>query len=165
MTLSPTNMNTNYAGFWMRFVAIIIDGILVGIIRAFLVVPILAAVGITFASGFENFDPENMDELIPFIATIVAAAAALAVLSTIIWVLYGTLMEASKYQATLGKIALGLIVTDINGGKLDFSKALVRNLSKILSNFIFLIGYIMAAFTEKKQGLHDIIAGTIVVQK
>ncbi len=158
-------MNTNYAGFWMRFVAIIIDGILVGIIRAFLVVPILATVGITFASGFENFDPENMDELIPFIATIVAAAAALAVLSTIIWVLYGTLMESSKYQATVGKIALGLIVTDMNGGKLDFSKSLVRNLGKILSNFIFLIGYIMAAFTEKKQGLHDIIAGTIVVQK
>lgn len=157
-------MNTNYAGFWMRFVAIIIDGILVGIIRAFLVVPILATVGITFASGFENFDSGNMDELIPFIATIVAAAAALAVLSTIIWVLYGTLMEASKYQATLGKIALGLIVTDINGGKLDFSKSLVRNLAKILSNFIFLIGYIMAAFTEKKQGLHDIIAGTVVVK-
>ncbi len=158
-------MNTNYAGFWMRFVAIIIDGIIIGIIRAFLVVPILATIGITFATGFENFDPENMDELIPMIAAIVAAAAALALLSTIIWVLYGTLMEASKYQATVGKLALGLIVTDMNGAKLDFSKSLVRNLGKILSNFIFLIGYIMAAFTEKKQSLHDIIAGTLVVQK
>ncbi len=111
-------MNTNYAGFWMRFVAIIIDGIIIGIIRAFLVVPILATIGIT-----------------------------------------------SKYQATVGKLALGLIVTDMNGAKLDFSKSLVRNLGKILSNFIFLIGYIMAAFTEKKQSLHDIIAGTLVVQK
>jgi uncharacterized RDD family membrane protein YckC len=158
-------MNTNYAGFWIRFVAIIIDGIIISVVRAFLVIPVLAMLGITFATDFQNFDPENMDELIPLLATIIAAAGALALLSTIIWVLYGTLMEASKYQATVGKLALGLIVTDLNGGKLDFSKALVRNLGKLLSNFIFLIGYIMAAFTEKKQGLHDIIAGTLVVQK
>ena len=158
-------MNTNYAGFWMRFVAIIIDGIIISIARVFLVLPFLAMLGISFATGIKNFDPENMDDLIPFIATVIAAGAALALLSTIMWVLYGTLMEASKYQATVGKLALGLIVTDMNGGKLDFSKALVRNLGKILSNFIFLIGYIMAAFTEKKQGLHDIIAGTLVVQK
>lgn len=158
-------MNTNYAGFWIRFVAIIIDGIIISILRAFLVLPFLAMIGISFATGFENFDPENMEDLIPFLATVIAAGAALALLSTIIWVLYGTFMEASKYQATVGKLAVGLIVTDLNGGKLDFSKALVRNLGKILSNFIFLIGYIMAAFTEKKQGLHDIIAGTLVVQK
>ncbi len=74
-------------------------------------------------------------------------------------------MEASKYQGTIGKIALGLIVTDANGGKLDFTKALVRNLCKIISSLIFCIGYIMAGFTEKKQGLHDIIAGTLVVKK
>ena len=158
-------MNTKYAGFWIRFVAIIIDGIIISIVRAFLVLPFLAMLGFSFATGFENFDPENMEELIPFLATVIAAGAALALLSTIIWVLYGTLMEASKYQATVGKLALGLIVTDMNGGKLDFSKALVRNLGKLLSNFIFLIGYIMAAFTEKKQGLHDIIAGPLVVQK
>lgn len=158
-------MNTNYAGFWIRFVAIIIDGIIISIVRAFLVLPFLAMLGFSFATGFESFDPENMEDLIPFLATVIAAGAALALLSTIIWVLYGTFMEASKYQATVGKLAVGLIVTDLNGGKLDFSKALVRNLGKILSNFIFLIGYIMAAFTEKKQGLHDIIAGTLVVQK
>jgi uncharacterized RDD family membrane protein YckC len=158
-------MNTNYAGFWIRFVAIIIDGIIISIARAFLVIPFLAMLGITFATDFQNFDPENMEELIPLLATIIAAAGALALLSTVIWVLYGTFMEASKYQATVGKLALGLIVTDLNGGKLDFSKALVRNLGKILSNLIMCIGYIMAAFTEKKQGLHDIIAGTVVVQK
>lgn len=158
-------MNTNYAGFWIRFVAIIIDGILISIVRAFLVVPVLAMIGISFASEAQNFDPNNMDQLMPMIATIIAAAGAIALLSTVIWVLYGTLMEASKYQATIGKLALGLIVTDINGAKLDFSKSLVRNLGKLLSNFILLIGYIMAAFTEKKQGLHDIIAGTLVVKK
>lgn len=158
-------MNTNYAGFWIRFVAIIIDGIIISIVRAFLIIPFLAMLGISFATGFENFDSNNMEDLMPLIATIMAAAGALMLISTIIWVLYGTLMEASKYQATVGKLAVGLVVTDMNGTKLDFSKSLVRNIGKLLSNFIMLIGYIMAAFTEKKQGLHDIIAGTLVVKK
>ncbi len=158
-------MNTNYAGFWIRFVAILIDGIIISIVRAFLVIPFLAMLGFSFASGFDDMDPGNLDELIPMIATIVAALGVLMLISTIIWVLYGTLMESSKYQATVGKLALGLIVTDVAGVKIDFSKALVRNLGKLLSNFIMMIGYIMAAFTEKKQGLHDIIAGTLVVKK
>lgn len=158
-------MNTNYAGFWIRFVAILIDGIIISIVRAFLVIPFLAMLGFSFASGFSDIDPSNMDELIPLLATIVAAAGAIMLISTIIWVLYGTLMESSKYQATVGKLAVGLIVTDVAGAKIDFSKALVRNLGKLLSNFIMMIGYIMAAFTDKKQGLHDIIAGTLVVKK
>jgi uncharacterized RDD family membrane protein YckC len=62
-------------------------------------------------------------------------------------------------------MVLGLKVTDVNDGKLDFIKALVRNLSKIISGMILLIGYIMAGFTEKKQALHDMIAGTLVVKK
>jgi uncharacterized RDD family membrane protein YckC len=79
--------------------------------------------------------------------------------------LYFALMESSNYQATIGKMVLGLKVTDVNDGKLDFIKALVRNLSKIISGMILLIGYIMAGFTEKKQALHDMIAGTLVVKK
>jgi len=158
-------MNTNYAGFWIRFVAIIIDGIVISIVRAFLVIPFLAMLGFTFATGMDDFDSGNMDDLIPMIATIVAAAGALALISTIIWVLYGAFMESSKFQGTLGKMALGLVVTDANGAKLDFSKALVRNLGKLLSQLILCIGFLMAAFTDKKQGLHDIIAGTFVVKK
>jgi uncharacterized RDD family membrane protein YckC len=82
-----------------------------------------------------------------------------------IQVFYFTLMESSKAQGTVGKMALGIKVTDINGAKLDFGKAFVRSLSRIVSGMILLIGYIMAAFTEKKQALHDIIAGTVVVKK
>jgi uncharacterized RDD family membrane protein YckC len=62
-------------------------------------------------------------------------------------------------------MALGLIVTDTNGAKLDFTKALIRNLCKIISSLILCIGYIMAGFTDKKQGLHDMIANTLVVKK
>jgi uncharacterized RDD family membrane protein YckC len=74
-------------------------------------------------------------------------------------------METSKYQGTIGKIALGLKVTDMNGDKLDISKSLIRNLGKIISGIILYVGYMMAGFTEKKQALHDIIAGTLVVKK
>ncbi|MDZ7648689.1 MAG: RDD family protein [Cytophagales bacterium] len=73
-------------------------------------------------------------------------------------------MESSKTQATIGKMALGLKVTDLEGNKLDFSKALIRSLCRLISNFTMLIGYKIAAFTENKQALHDMIAGTLVLK-
>jgi uncharacterized RDD family membrane protein YckC len=80
-------------------------------------------------------------------------------------ILYHSLMESSGKQGSVGKMVLGLKVTDLNGGKLDFVKALIRNAGKIVSYLILLIGYIMAGFTEKKQALHDMIASTLVVKK
>jgi uncharacterized RDD family membrane protein YckC len=84
---------------------------------------------------------------------------------TTIWVIYFALMESSKYQATLGKIALGIKVVDQNNQRLQFNKALLRNLSKLLSSFLLGIGYIMIIFDERKQGLHDKIADTFVVKQ
>lgn len=74
-------------------------------------------------------------------------------------------MESSERQATIGKSAMGLIVADENGNRLDVQKALIRNISRLVSGFICLIGYLMAFFTEKKQALHDIIAKTNVYTK
>jgi uncharacterized RDD family membrane protein YckC len=153
------------AGFWLRFVAYIIDYIIIWTVQAFVAIPILGAVGISFARNVDSMGAMNEGEVFGMIAGIMAAAAATAVLTTILVVLYFTLMESSKYQATVGKLALGLVVTDESGNKLDIVKALVRNLSKILSSKILMIGYIMIGFTEKKQGLHDIIAKTLVVKK
>ena len=79
--------------------------------------------------------------------------------------LYFALMESSKNQATLGKMALGLRVTDLNGNRISFGKATGRYFGKILSSMTLLIGYIMAAFTAKKQALHDFVAGTLVLSK
>ncbi|HLP21501.1 MAG TPA: RDD family protein [Chitinophagales bacterium] len=79
--------------------------------------------------------------------------------------LYYAQMESSRYQATIGKIAMGIKVTDEHGQRLDFSKALLRNLSKILSSAILGIGYIMILFDERNQGLHDKIADTLVVKQ
>jgi hypothetical protein len=72
-------------------------------------------------------------------------------------------MESSTKQGTLGKMALGIKVTDLNGNRIDFSKASGRYFGKIISSIILCIGYIMVAFTQKKQGLHDIMAGCLVV--
>jgi uncharacterized RDD family membrane protein YckC len=159
-------MNTNYAGFWLRFVAWIIDYIVIYVAQAFIVVPVLGLIGINFASKVATDGAEMSEgDIFAMVSTIVAAAMAVALVVVVLQVLYYSFMESSKYQGTLGKMALGLIVTDANGAKLDFTKALIRNLCKIISSLILCIGYIMAGFTDKKQGLHDMIAGTLVVKK
>jgi uncharacterized RDD family membrane protein YckC len=73
-------------------------------------------------------------------------------------------MESSSRQATVGKIALGIEVTDLEGNRLSFGRALGRNLAKIISALILYIGFIMAAFTKRKQALHDMIASALVVK-
>lgn len=159
-------MNTKYAGFWLRFVAYLIDYIIIYCAQAFIVVPVLGIVGINFASQAAASGGDlNEGDIIAMVATIIAAASAVALMIFVLQVLYFSFMESSKYQGTVGKMALGLIVTDANGGKLDFTKALIRNLGKIVSSMILFIGYIMAGFTEKKQALHDMIASTLVVKK
>jgi uncharacterized RDD family membrane protein YckC len=73
-------------------------------------------------------------------------------------------MESSSKQATLGKMALALKVTDLQGRRISFARATGRHFAKIISGMILLIGYIMAGFTERKQALHDMIAGTLVIR-
>src|ERR1041385_5605179 len=68
--------------------------------------------------------------------------------------------ESSHWQATIGKRALGIIVTDMQGNRVSTLRALGRYLGKLLSALTLLIGFVMAGFTEKKQALHDMIAGT-----
>jgi len=157
-------MNTNYAGFWLRFVALIIDGIIVGVAQSFIIVPILGVMGFNFATNLEDGNMSEA-EAIGMFASIMATMGTTILISAIIGILYYVLMETSKFQGTVGKIALGLKVTDMNGGKLDVSKSLIRNLGKIISGLILYVGYIMAGFTEKKQALHDMLANTLVVKK
>jgi uncharacterized RDD family membrane protein YckC len=79
--------------------------------------------------------------------------------------LYYALLESSTWQGTLGKRALGLEVTDLEGRRISFGRATGRFFAKIISALILWIGFIMAGFTEKKQALHDMIAGTLVIRK
>lgn len=152
----------NYAGFWLRLVAVIIDGIIIGIVQFVVLAPILAAIGIGVS---EDISSAAESDPIALAAKIMAVFSTVGLIGQVVNVLYYSFMESSKYQATIGKLALGLIVTDMNGEKLDFVKALIRNVSKIVSTVILLVGYLLAAFTEKKQALHDMIAGTLVVKK
>jgi uncharacterized RDD family membrane protein YckC len=89
---------------------------------------------------------------------------AINLLNTLVAWLYFALLESSSSQATLGKMVLGLKVTGLDGDRITFLRATGRYVAKILSALILLIGFLMVAFTEKKQGLHDLIAGTLVVK-
>jgi uncharacterized RDD family membrane protein YckC len=156
-----------YAGFWKRFAAYLIDALILGVVSWIVILPVLGLVGIGASSMDYSEDEMMMDE---------EAAAGLAAMmigaGMMLWVVIGTagwlyfaLMESSSKQATLGKMALGIIVTDANGNRLTFGRATGRYFGKILSGLIFYIGFLMAAFTEKKQALHDMIAGCLVVNK
>jgi uncharacterized RDD family membrane protein YckC len=158
-------MNTNYAGFWLRFAAYVIDYIIIYVVQSFVFIPVLGVLGISFASKMDSMDNMSDAESMGMAMGFAAVMAATALLTTIIAILYWSIMESSKYQATVGKMALGLKVSDVDGQNLDFVKSLIRNVCKIISGMILGIGYIMAGFTERKQGLHDIIAGTLVVKK
>jgi uncharacterized RDD family membrane protein YckC len=89
------------------------------------------------------------------------AANIVAVLS--FWICFAGL-ESSRRQATLGKLALGIRVTDLAGRRVDFARASGRHFAKVLSSLCLLVGFVMAAFTRRKQTLHDIVAGCLVVR-
>lgn len=130
-----------YAGFWVRFWASIIDSI------------------IWAPLGFLVYLKFTVD------AISMGAGGSLSFLLFIISVLtpwlYGALFESGKWQATPGKRLLGVYVTDMNGQRISFGKASGRHFSKFFSSLIFGIGYIIAGLTQNKQSLHDKIAGTL----
>jgi len=76
--------------------------------------------------------------------------------------LYSAFMLSSSYQATLGKMIFGMKVTDLSGNRISFARATGRHFAKWVSAAILFVGFLMVAFTERKQGLHDMLAGTLV---
>jgi uncharacterized RDD family membrane protein YckC len=127
----------NYGGFWIRFLAYIVDSAIVTI--AFIGV----LLGLTLM-GLELFAPSFIYFLFG--------------------VLYFALMQSSTRQATIGKALCGLKVTDAGGERISLPRALAREVAKIISTLTLLIGYVIAAFTTRKQALHDFVASTTVVR-
>jgi uncharacterized RDD family membrane protein YckC len=164
-TTTASITTNNYAGFWLRFVAVIIDGIILGIVYWIIVLPVIGIMGLGMANDIQHMDTQDPAQAMSLVGPMMAMMGISQLFFIVIQTLYYSLMESSNLQASVGKLALGLKVTDMNGAKVDFTKALVRNLCKIISSMILLIGYIMAGFTEKKQALHDMIASTLVVKK
>src|SRR5271156_624850 len=149
-----------YAGFWLRFVAFIIDALVLFFVGKILFLPFAVSTAVGMR-GMMAGHPPNIGELLP----VIHAMIRLALLRMVLNWLYYALLESSAWQATLGKKALGLEVTDLDGNRISFGRATGRFFAKIISGLTLLIGYIMAGFTEKKQALHDILAGTLVIRK
>lgn len=150
-----------YAGFWLRFVAIIIDAIVLGFVGWMIFLPFAASTGYGMREIFTGGRPQRAEDFFPLIGMMFRLAAIRTVLN---W-LYFSLLESSSWQATLGKKALGLEVTDLAGRRISFGRATGRFFAKYISAIILMIGFLMAGFTEKKQALHDILAGTLVIRK
>jgi uncharacterized RDD family membrane protein YckC len=94
-------------------------------------------------------------------ATVTAVILIYGLILPLNW-LYFAIMESSGWQATLGKQALNLVVTGESGERIGFGRATGRYFAKILSLLTFLVGFFMVGWTQRKQGLHDLIAGTLV---
>jgi uncharacterized RDD family membrane protein YckC len=144
----------HYAGFWRRNAAYVIDYFVISI---FLLILLLSVAALGFWSGLHNhlgvIDQVNQLEI------------WINIFLGLSLLLYFAGMESSAKQATLGKMAAGLVVTDLQGERLTFLRAVGRNLAKFLSALVLGIGFLMAAFTKRKQGLHDKAAGALVVKQ
>jgi uncharacterized RDD family membrane protein YckC len=141
-----------YGGFWIRVVAFIIDAI---IVRA-AAWPVSMIFGLAGMAGMMDGFPHRGLGLHLF-----GSGAVLMVVVFGSW-LYEAFMLSSPYQATLGKMIFGIMVSDLHGNRISFARATGRHFAKWLSGLFLCIGYIMVGFTERKQGLHDMLAGTLV---
>lgn len=143
-----------YAGFWIRYVASIIDGFATFILGMIIGFVIGIFIGIVAAIAKLPIDSKSPAFVILFYGLGISIG----------WGYY--ILMTHKFQATLGKMALGLEVRSEEGGKATLGKIILREtVGKILSLITFYIGYIMAGFTDKKQALHDMVASTVVVYK
>ena len=146
--------SVTYAGFWKRFAALLIDSVLLSIGGLIVGVAFGAVLGGVMAvAGYD----------LP--TTQAACGVSGYILGTILNWLYYTLFESSSKQATLGKMALGIQVTDLEGRRVSFARANGRYWAKFVSSLTLCIGFLMAAFTERKQALHDVMAGCLVVNR
>lgn len=142
----------HYGGFLRRLAAALIDGALLSL--GGVLFGLLFIGGASLALAFAGMSPDSAMEVAKKGSLVAGGLAA--------W-LYFALMESSSRQATLGKAAVGLLVTDQQGQQISFLRATARFWGKAASASVLGIGLMMAAFTRKKQAMHDVIAGTLVV--
>jgi uncharacterized RDD family membrane protein YckC len=139
-----------YAGFIRRWAALFLDSLIIAIPLVIVAVVVAIPLGLSQGGGDQG---AAFAQGIYYLLYLIAAP------------LYYAGMESSVHQATLGKRALGIKVTDNDGRRLSFGHALGRWFAAALSYLTLYIGFLMAAFTERKRALHDIVAGTLVVDR
>lgn len=140
-----------YAGFWRRAAANLIDGFALGLITLPVTLPILFAAGLAGDAGHG--------------AGIVFGQLAVQLFAFVATVLYFSCFHASRLMASPGKLAVGIKVVRPDGQRLNFGRSLGRGLAYYLSYFTLYIGFLIAAFTQRKQALHDLICDTLVVDR
>jgi uncharacterized RDD family membrane protein YckC len=140
-----------YAGFWLRAVAYLLDSMILGF-------PFGLMAGVYPSAFFRSLDPNA------FLQSPLSVFTPLAVglMMTASW-FYCAAFESSRWQATPGKRILRIYVTDLQGRRVTFARALWRNLAKQISGFV-LIGYFLAGLTARKQALHDMLSACLVVR-
>ncbi|MFT3808147.1 RDD family protein [Arenimonas sp.] len=148
-----------YAGFWRRWAAWVVDTFLVTM--AYYVVLMIVVMG--FGFGFGAFDPSSATGQLGVFQ--IVTMLAVYVTGPILSALYYVYQESSEAQATLGKRLFGIKVTDADGHRLGRKHALGRWASHLLCYVTIYIGYLVVAFTDRKQGLHDMAASTLVVDQ
>lgn len=144
-----------YGGFWERFAAALIDGIILWIVG--LVLNMIFGTQVSF-SGVSEGNALYSQYLSYY-------TSSNSFINLGVGWLYSALMESSAKQATIGKMAMNLKVTNLSGGRISFLQATGRHFGKILSTLILFIGYLMMIWDSKKQTLHDKLAGTLVIKK
>ena len=152
------------APVWKRFVALVIDLIIVVTVFSLLITLLNRVLQIPVDSSYylkrgvsvqmTDYVRENFIKL-----TILYSLAKLSIVAP-----YFIFTESSRWQATIGKKLLGIKVGDFEGKRISIGKAFLRLLGKWISGQILLIGYLMAFFTKNKQALHDFLAGTFVFE-
>lgn len=149
-----------YAGFWIRFLAYLIDQLVISVVGfVFMLIGLMMTFGgITSLDQFEDPEPA-------LIVGLVGGWIVFGIVYGVAQWLYFAFMESSASRGTLGKMALGLQVIGPTGHTISFARATGRYFAKILSSLILMVGYIMAGFTPKKQALHDLLADTYVVKQ
>ena len=143
-----------YAGFWKRVAAYVIDGLVVGIAGGILGAIVGGVLGALMSTGSNGLGGSFI--FIQVITNVVSIALAAA---------YYAGFHASSSQATLGKMAVGIKVVRSDGSRISVARGVGRYFATFLSTLILGIGFLMAAFTERKQALHDMVCDTLVVDK
>lgn len=142
------------AGFWKRTAAYLIDGVLVGVVSQ--VIQFAAMLGF-LGFGGRRPDPSTIGGILMLVLLYMMPLAMSA--------LYFGLFHASTKQATLGKMAVGIKVVRSDGSRISVGRGIGRYFGFLLSSLTIFIGFLMAAFTERKQALHDMLCDTLVVDK
>lgn len=124
---------------------------------------------VVYAGFWQRFAAVVIDAIVVSTGIALVSVVSFGAATVPAWIfghwIYEAWMTSSEWQATLGKRALGIVVTGLDGGRISFARATGRHFAKWISTAIVFIGYIMAAFTERKQALHDMIAETLVVNR